>query len=54
MPKRHDPDASLESVDLDDPENLENPENSDLEAFLNKPDNQISADALFIWRFTFA
>ena len=31
-------------VDLDHPENLENP---DIEAFLNEPDNRISADALY-------
>ena len=31
---RHDPDASLESVDLDDPD----PDGNTLEAFLNEPD----------------
>ena len=31
-------------MDLDHPENLENP---DIEAFLNEPDNRISADALY-------
>lgn len=34
VPTRHDPDASLESVDLDDPD----PDGNTLEAFLNEPD----------------
>jgi len=34
VPSRHDPDASLESVDLDDPD----PDGNTLEAFLNEPD----------------
>ena len=35
VPNRHDPDASLESVDLDDPDEAAT---NTLEAFLNEPD----------------
>jgi hypothetical protein len=39
VPSRHDPDASLESVDLNDPGDFNDPADfSNLEAFLNEPD----------------
>ena len=45
VPDRHDPDASLESVDLDDPIDDMNA-NEALEAFLNEP-NVLHSDVLY-------